>query len=389
MEMHYSEKKLEELVSLTVRAMCIKAAISAAPVYSLREMLSLKTVSVLKHLAKLNNLSRYSSMNKTALVEVLEGALPDGDLLEEVLLLVHDSEWTLFSKSADGGKAPEPRRPDDFLLTQSLGYMQVFYHESKLVSVVPEEIKAVWQKLKKAGFLRRRERIALLHKYAMAAASLYGIIKVDELIDVFNRQNSQKTNEAELFEALDRFVTIGAGYCFWRDWLVDDTFEEENFEAVPELAEQTQSKPRYVPQRDELLKCSDPDYLDITSQAQELYDFMKDELGLDSYDAEDFTDEVLFMARVDQHVSEVFPLLEEYEIVLASMEQANELVSLVVKAQNNARMWANKGYTPMEMRRLSESNIIPFSAQRVRKIGRNEPCPCGSGKKYKRCCGAI
>ena len=20
------------------------------------------------------------------------------------------------------------------------------------------------------------------------------------------------------------------------------------------------------------------------------------------------------------------------------------------------------------------------------KIGRNEPCPCGSGKKYKKCC---
>jgi preprotein translocase subunit SecA len=23
-----------------------------------------------------------------------------------------------------------------------------------------------------------------------------------------------------------------------------------------------------------------------------------------------------------------------------------------------------------------------------RKVGRNELCPCGSGKKYKRCCGA-
>lgn len=23
-----------------------------------------------------------------------------------------------------------------------------------------------------------------------------------------------------------------------------------------------------------------------------------------------------------------------------------------------------------------------------KKIGRNEPCPCGSGKKYKKCCGA-
>jgi preprotein translocase subunit SecA len=24
----------------------------------------------------------------------------------------------------------------------------------------------------------------------------------------------------------------------------------------------------------------------------------------------------------------------------------------------------------------------------VTKVGRNDPCPCGSGKKYKKCCGA-
>ncbi|NLC16939.1 MAG: hypothetical protein GX756_03580 [Clostridiales bacterium] len=22
-------------------------------------------------------------------------------------------------------------------------------------------------------------------------------------------------------------------------------------------------------------------------------------------------------------------------------------------------------------------------------MGRNEPCPCGSGKKYKNCCGSV
>jgi len=27
--------------------------------------------------------------------------------------------------------------------------------------------------------------------------------------------------------------------------------------------------------------------------------------------------------------------------------------------------------------------------QRTAKVGRNDPCPCGSGKKYKRCCGAA
>jgi uncharacterized protein YecA (UPF0149 family) len=25
--------------------------------------------------------------------------------------------------------------------------------------------------------------------------------------------------------------------------------------------------------------------------------------------------------------------------------------------------------------------------QQPAKIGRNDPCPCGSGKKYKKCCG--
>jgi hypothetical protein len=32
------------------------------------------------------------------------------------------------------------------------------------------------------------------------------------------------------------------------------------------------------------------------------------------------------------------------------------------------------------------SNLLKTSAAEKRKVGRNQPCPCGSGKKYKRCC---
>lgn len=28
-------------------------------------------------------------------------------------------------------------------------------------------------------------------------------------------------------------------------------------------------------------------------------------------------------------------------------------------------------------------------SSRSKKIGRNDPCPCGSGKKYKKCCGRV
>ena len=31
---------------------------------------------------------------------------------------------------------------------------------------------------------------------------------------------------------------------------------------------------------------------------------------------------------------------------------------------------------------------VTIGAKRTEKVGRNDPCPCGSGKKYKKCCGA-
>ena len=36
----------------------------------------------------------------------------------------------------------------------------------------------------------------------------------------------------------------------------------------------------------------------------------------------------------------------------------------------------------------AESQHTPFTRQ-GRKVGRNEPCPCGSGKKYKHCHGKL
>jgi len=40
-------------------------------------------------------------------------------------------------------------------------------------------------------------------------------------------------------------------------------------------------------------------------------------------------------------------------------------------------------------RRMSEKARAIAGSMRRSKIGRNEPCPCGSGKKYKLCCGGA
>ena len=49
--------------------------------------------------------------------------------------------------------------------------------------------------------------------------------------------------------------------------------------------------------------------------------------------------------------------------------------------------------TLKKFKKVSLKTRFPFQqkgrpkGRKKRKIGRNEPCPCGSGKKYKRCCG--
>ena len=40
----------------------------------------------------------------------------------------------------------------------------------------------------------------------------------------------------------------------------------------------------------------------------------------------------------------------------------------------------------MEMGRGPAEKPSTFK-RATKKVGRNDPCPCGSGKKYKQCCG--
>ncbi|MDY0223105.1 MAG: SEC-C metal-binding domain-containing protein [Desulfobacterium sp.] len=48
------------------------------------------------------------------------------------------------------------------------------------------------------------------------------------------------------------------------------------------------------------------------------------------------------------------------------------------------------GFEPDKPEDMSDLEKLLNPPQLVKsvKIGRNDPCPCGSGKKYKKCCGA-
>lgn len=55
-----------------------------------------------------------------------------------------------------------------------------------------------------------------------------------------------------------------------------------------------------------------------------------------------------------------------------------------VEAFNGATAWQAANSSPMAQQRQGDSVTVVRSTP---KVGRNDPCPCGSGKKYKQCCG--
>jgi len=75
------------------------------------------------------------------------------------------------------------------------------------------------------------------------------------------------------------------------------------------------------------------------------------------------------------------------ELPKSSIEKLSaEAPALIMDAVIALNRWT-KGYTPPESFDpwMAREPIEPFRSE---KVGRNEPCPCGSGRKYKRCCGA-
>ena len=75
---------------------------------------------------------------------------------------------------------------------------------------------------------------------------------------------------------------------------------------------------------------------------------------------------------------------EGYELFDAMLEKIDHDITIfLLKAeirQNVERKQVNKEAKTNDKETVKQP-------KRVKKIGRNDPCPCGSGKKYKNCCG--
>ncbi len=385
-----SEEYLEKLVLDMAKTICIASAAHTEPVYSLAEILTLKNVTELRELAKALQIKNYSKLRKLELIPTIVERMQNPDILRDFLYPLHEIDWKFFQKAAKQKHLLTDKVSiDSYHVLQKLGLLQSFYHQDELFFVVSDEIKAAYRKLAKTKFPEDKRFSDLLNSYAIAAVSLYGVISQDDFVELFNSQNERKTTIDEIFPILLNHIYLDSGYCFWDAYLVDDEFEEGDFVAVPWLLAERKGKPRYTPPKEELLTYSDWDYYEVTPQLIALKSYLS-ELISDPDEIEDLLDVIHDISVAGMRMQEYFDLLDSADIVFDGMKQAEKMMRLIVDVQNNTRQWTNYGHTPNEIYPSDKSNLLPFPSVHPvhsQKIGRNDSCPCGSGKKYKKCCG--
>ncbi|SFA71914.1 SEC-C motif-containing protein [Cohnella sp. OV330] len=152
----------------------------------------------------------------------------------------------------------------------------------------------------------------------------------------------------------------------------------------------------------ELLKAGEPEYVERTKAHQELAGYLAREYAVDKQEADMIAEICADTFKNGKSMSAAFEILQ-FEFSIEDAQTVEEVGALLARLNNGTRQWVLKGHRPDELN-MSVGGGVPsnvlampqrshhadvISIQTGRKIGRNDPCPCGSGKKFKKCCGAV
>jgi len=78
--------------------------------------------------------------------------------------------------------------------------------------------------------------------------------------------------------------------------------------------------------------------------------------------------------------------LEGFELFDNMLDRINENITMfLMKAEVKQNLERKEVMKGKAVENTNETS--PKKPRKVNKVGRNDPCPCGSGKKYKQCCG--
>lgn len=340
------------------------------------------------------------NMRKAECIEVLEKRLPN--IFESFVRYSGEFEYSLFgdlwlgeSKNSLGyEKFFLGKKPSEFNLPNmdkrifkfveqnlSIGMMFLFgTDEDNLKLVVPDEFFKIVEDADRsmAGF----------HDYCKVFANLYGICNPETIISKWNvnhrdsfltiSKGKSAINECSLFTRY--FVSYGLCVCNW---------SVETSEAMEYIIEGRKQHNPYKPTDSEFVEWQN--YVDDINENLDEFKMVRDHFRKNSdnpivaeMDALCLLDD---LRMAFEHPSSI---IERYRLQIGftkiDLDEITPIISAIMELNNKARLWVTYGNSSDSTCVLQNLTTVTKNSA---KAGRNDPCPCGSGLKYKKCCGRI
>ena len=365
-----------------------------------------------------------SKLKKDELIEAIVQAMLEPDIMFYRFSIYDDKTISLFEKAI--GNWYEYSE-DDAERAAFLGeYDYVILREHSIF--VPENVAEAYRKVNTP-----RQKASWLWKCLNWVQFLYGYAPYDVVLKLANAKKGLKFSMEQLSEMYDNLPHDLLYVYKLSEYFISDIYVD-NLEALEDLRDQQANKDYYIPSETEIDEFFDTMALISDPAYQKMIRFMVDYLEMDE-------DEAVFLASdLWTELSDSDDLNDTMQwfldsVPLKNQDQLAKLVDVYNETSNNTRMLQNRGYKPVEILPMEFSGgrmptIVPGSshaakmlaqaAPQMRQMGfgvdvdgdsvempvinmpmgmngpverttqkvyPNDPCPCGSGKKFKKCCG--
>ena len=415
------------------------------PESSLAGCLMLMTKIELESIAQVLGMGGLSKLRKSEMIEELAAELPAAlPMLEARLLFVSDKDYRLARKVAGGQRVtfgPEeikahafewPMEPYTFMFRGSEGY----------TVLVPDELLPSFAAVDFDELDRMRRQTMQALSVVDACTTMCGVASLDDVYDQYRALVADVIERAD-FDALveSEAMTGQAGFDFWTylpsDYVVHYTLgadylaQEYTRSQRSEIGELFRNVETGEISRAPFERFIDRARADLASELEWLEQYKRDLVEsqkslpmkplsrtlLENDLIGELLDDpncVRLRAYFDAHVPDgeddyAFADRMVEEIAMSSIEsgslqeifaylmdrgfdrlanQDDRLTLLVTNVFNAMPSWENNGWSPQELYEQVTGRKMFFNEDgTVKKVGPGEPCPCGSGKQYRDCCG--
>lgn len=361
----------------------------------LRDQLATHTVNELKGLAQWLNLSLNSRWRKDEIVDCLYHFFMDDVMVWIRRLPLHEVNLLRALAASDETCAVEEYNffgvtclEDLHLISSELSETE----ELKVRFVISKELKQALEPVDWDAVLTdpAQERKYEMERYAYGLLNLYGLLLMKDTLETVYELMDQKVTMDELLDLFEE--SLGLRNLLWvfpqsdhqKDIWLRSFYMDDAEEILYHLSENVRTMETAAFSQEEIAAAGVMPRMDFSKWiTPELRYWMEEKMN---YTSEQMHAVLLYLWFSNQYECNLSSLLAT--AVNARLKTAADMkvaMEHLITFLNETPKWILLGNSSEEIARQEEAARQPYVAQP--KVGRNDPCPCGSGKKYKQCCG--